>query len=85
MKLRGKILLQKPLHVGMEVIKYGNKVEITTQKKTNLVQKDGREERQKITPHVYLFYYTMKCVEQMYVYSNLLVSLLHQLFVLHVG
>ena len=31
---------------GIELKKHGNKVRITTQKKTNLIQKDGGEEKQ---------------------------------------
>ena len=37
--------LEIPLHVGMELQKHGNKVEMKTQKNTNVIQRDG-EERQ---------------------------------------
>ena len=43
--------------------KYGNKVEIKTQKKINLTQKDGGEKRQEeYTTSVLI---NIKCVEQM--------------------
>ena len=40
----------------------GNKVEEKTQKKTNLIQKEGGERRQEFPTSVLL---TIKCVEQM--------------------
>ena len=49
-KLEDKVVFffsNKPFHVGMELKKHGNKVDIKTQKTINLIQENGREERQK--------------------------------------
>ena len=49
MKLQGKcFFLHKSF--GCRGKKRGNKIKITTQKKTNLIQKDGGEERQEEYP-----------------------------------
>ena len=47
-----KVFCKKPwhVHVGMKLKKHGNKVEIKTQIKTNLIQKDGGEERKEEYP-----------------------------------
>ena len=48
-----RISVKNPLYVGMSCKTYGNKVEIKTHKKTNLIQEDGIEERQKSTLHLF--------------------------------